>query len=476
MRPKLRLQGFSAWIATGVSHVEIYGVEESVDKKRISCYIPSREGQTFEIVWQRNKKSGRLHEELIGRGTVDGYRLLVDRLMVPVPEPEPPQQTPLYAFEGIESLRTVRPFVFSKLDITDGDSTVEDDAELDSLGSIRLSIWEPEHETVPKTIEDFERSHVAGPSELMEVPEAHTANGLIHRVGVGEEIVAWWPMPGIFGGNKTRGNVPIVEFIFYYRPIEVLQAKGFVLPSHVDHDVEMRESSMPPPLEGDRNVTSVSGPARPKRRATVRQSTSTHRKPFIKKESKSAVKILSLYDTETWEAKENELEKKLQQARIVKQKVAEILTLRGKADALEHELQPFNPSVPLDIKKEETDVGVGGTKVLAIHEAREKAILEQVARILTLRGEADDLECQLPLDIKKEETDLGVSIPKALDLAVHEAREKYLQEQLPKIQLAKLVAAEVKTLQEQMAKKNTLEHKSQPLNSRPRRTAKKKNM
>lgn len=45
MRPKLRLQGFSAWIATGVSHVEIYGVEESVDKKRISCYIPSREGQ-----------------------------------------------------------------------------------------------------------------------------------------------------------------------------------------------------------------------------------------------------------------------------------------------------------------------------------------------------------------------------------------------------------------------------------------------
>lgn len=52
--------------------------------------------------------------------------------------------------------------------------------------------------------------------------------------------------------------------------------------------------------------------------------------------------------------------------------------------------------------------------------------------IRSCQGEADDLECQLPLDIKKEETDLGVSIPKALDLAVHEAREKYLQVRVPR--------------------------------------------
>lgn len=49
---------------------------------------------------------------------------------------------------------------------------------------------------------------------------------------------------------------------------------------------------------------------------------------------------------------------------------------QGNADALERELQPLNLSVPLDIKKEETDVGVVGTKVLAIHEAREKVVLE----------------------------------------------------------------------------------------------------
>lgn len=86
----------------------------------------------------------------------------------------------------------------------DGDSTVEDDAELDSLGSIRLSIWEPEHETVPKTIEDFERSHVAGPSELMEVPEAHTANGLIHRVGCGSIMISRNQTHAILAGLEKR--------------------------------------------------------------------------------------------------------------------------------------------------------------------------------------------------------------------------------------------------------------------------------
>lgn len=53
-----------------------------------------------------------------------------------------------------------------------------------------------------------------------------------------------------------------------------------------------------------------------------------------------------------------------------------MIFFQGDADALERKLQPFNPGVPLDIKKEETDVGVGGTKVLEIREAREKAVLE----------------------------------------------------------------------------------------------------
>lgn len=71
--------------------------------------------------------------------------------------------------------------------------------------------------------------------------------------------------------------------------------------------------------------------------------------------------------------------------------------------------------------------------------------MQKVAGILTLRvsakqwrdsihfhlrsrqGEADKLERQLSLDIKKEEADVGAGIQKALDLAIHEAREKYLQ-------------------------------------------------
>lgn len=90
-------------------------------------------------------------------------------------------------------------------------------------------------------------------------------------------------------------------------PSEVLQAKGFILPPQVDHDVEMEESMMPPMLEGESDMSSVSGPAMQKRRATARKSTSIHCKPFIKEESKSAIEVSLLYDVEAWAAKESEL-------------------------------------------------------------------------------------------------------------------------------------------------------------------------
>lgn len=70
------------------------------------------------------------------------------------------------------------------------------------------------------------------------------------------------------------------------------------MPPQVDHDVEIEESSIPPPPEGRRAVSSASDPSGQNQCTTARQRT------LIKEESNT---IALLYDVATWEAKESEL-------------------------------------------------------------------------------------------------------------------------------------------------------------------------
>ncbi|KAI0061059.1 hypothetical protein BV25DRAFT_830896 [Artomyces pyxidatus] len=202
----LRLQGLEVCLISDGNEIPRYR-EEVLDERTISCYVPSKEGKEFQIIL------GASDVPLAWSIYMDGRRMegwagvpgVVGRITGS-------HTSPL----------EVRPFCFSRLQLTDDDAHLHQHrARLEKLGSIEVRVCRAQ----------FSHSRVLGDvapvPEIGIVPERAKKNGW-HCVSLGP--------PKQADLRSTRATVrlfddpeaPYAKFYFRYQPEELLQAKGIM--------------------------------------------------------------------------------------------------------------------------------------------------------------------------------------------------------------------------------------------------------
>ncbi|KAG7451413.1 uncharacterized protein BT62DRAFT_1071981 [Guyanagaster necrorhizus] len=203
---------FSAWVSIDGVEAEEYGV--TVDGTRVTCWIASEANKTFSLHWKDSVVSSPTR----GNPSIDGTTY-------------PPRYTDTlrrnHVFLGgvRDSDSSKRPFMFTKLNLTD------DDAYLDvvappSLGEIEVALYRVERRR--------SRNHrpplnniSQGADLTRRVYHEHNKKGIDHEASLGaprhiDSINRSQHKSYYF--TKPRDD-PIVTFRFKYRPLDVLQAQ-----------------------------------------------------------------------------------------------------------------------------------------------------------------------------------------------------------------------------------------------------------
>ncbi|KAF7376503.1 hypothetical protein MSAN_00066200 [Mycena sanguinolenta] len=202
---------FAAWVSIDGKETQEYGIEVSEDGKSVTCWIASELGKKFSVHWQnisyKGDVSGRIHMD----GTSCQSRILRGEKL--------PSATML---DGVVNGHSVKPFVFSSLELTDDESFL-DRASHQGLGLIELRI-------VPiritkKTQEIY--SHPF-PNAFSEVKvHERSKKAITQQITLAEpEFVA---IPYMRSRTEVIGP-DLIKFSFKYRPADILRANG-IMPS-----------------------------------------------------------------------------------------------------------------------------------------------------------------------------------------------------------------------------------------------------
>ncbi|KIK66874.1 hypothetical protein GYMLUDRAFT_69913 [Collybiopsis luxurians FD-317 M1] len=199
----LNLQDFTAWIEVDGAELPIYDVQEK--DKEAACWIPSEAGKEFSVKW--SSKHATL--SMCGDVRIDGQACAG----IAMQEGSPTRN---FAVSGVTtSATTQKPFVFSKLELTDDDEYLG--KAVADLGDIKLII----SRATFGTYEERYTTHVP----VGKVHEkAKKATG--HKIGLGVDKT----IPHTKQIQTTRLGV-VVTFTFKYRPIDMLRANGIAPPA-----------------------------------------------------------------------------------------------------------------------------------------------------------------------------------------------------------------------------------------------------
>ncbi|KAJ7267542.1 hypothetical protein B0H12DRAFT_114284 [Mycena haematopus] len=186
----LQCKGFAAWVSIDGTEAPEYGVEISEDQKSVTCWIPSELGKKFSVNWKNTSHNGDTRGRVFMDGTMCGGIMLGARDRTTATK------------RGIQdSQLTVRPFVFSSLELTD------DDAFLGSSLHQELGLIEIQIEPVqvmsggppPKTpilseIKVHERSKKAVTQQITATQTGRTR--VPHDAYIKGVLSAYWPGTG----------------------------------------------------------------------------------------------------------------------------------------------------------------------------------------------------------------------------------------------------------------------------------------
>ncbi|KAJ7782349.1 hypothetical protein DFH07DRAFT_790351 [Mycena maculata] len=193
--------GFSAWVSIEGVKAEEFDVQ-TVDKTT-TCWIPSEVGKRFSVHWSNLAVPGMTG----GRVLVDGNNCDGQILA----RAQRPTST---SMAGINEITSVRPFVFSSLDVADDDAVLESDSH-ERLGMIELEIWKV-------------KRNDADPSTWTGVPAPLPKS--VHersKKAVSQQISFCDPVPRQpVKVVSCRWTNRIVKFSFLYRPLDLLRANG----------------------------------------------------------------------------------------------------------------------------------------------------------------------------------------------------------------------------------------------------------
>ncbi|KAJ3843921.1 hypothetical protein F5878DRAFT_706499 [Lentinula raphanica] len=200
----LTFENFSAWIEVDGSELPLF--DASVNGREVSCWIPSEVGKAFVVKFA----TGRRRHSMSGKVYMDGKLFRGIGIFVGAPE--------TFTLSGsLTSSTTEQPFVFSNIELTDDDQYLNQ--ALAGLGDIKLVI---SHATLlgRSSQQTFSKRETTG--KVHEKSKKVTG----HKVGLGaERRVPYTPKM-----HATIHDV-IVNFVFRYRPLDLLRANGIAPPA-----------------------------------------------------------------------------------------------------------------------------------------------------------------------------------------------------------------------------------------------------
>ncbi|KAF8843791.1 hypothetical protein BDN67DRAFT_963980 [Paxillus ammoniavirescens] len=212
----LNLKEVSAWIEVDGQELEQYGVTQDLGKSEVTCWIATQAGQNFSVVYRDNMphREHSLASYLIFDGT--GVRGTVSCA---------PTATLCNANFAIPrtvvqndcslSATLARPFIFSKLELTDEDEYYDQASK--HLGDIQLLIYR-----VTRTGSDpHPDCNVVGQGKVHE----RCKKAVSHYVSYGQEMKT---KPTTVASVRYLDAAPLATFTFKYRDYSLLQANGIV--------------------------------------------------------------------------------------------------------------------------------------------------------------------------------------------------------------------------------------------------------
>ncbi|KAH7884270.1 hypothetical protein F5I97DRAFT_1888165 [Phlebopus sp. FC_14] len=202
----LQFKHFSAWIEVEGKELEQYGVEEDLEKNQVSCWIASQAGKTFSILIKHNSLQMQ-HNVLVATPTLDGTghggKFILDNGTTVLKD-------------TITSPTTVRPYMFSKLQLTDEDKYLNNQ-QAKHIGEIGLCVWRAEY-----TGGDTYLPHTRTLTE--EKVHERSKKAMSHCVGYGPETrIAKLLTPVHYPDLE-----PLATFMFKYREENILRANGII--------------------------------------------------------------------------------------------------------------------------------------------------------------------------------------------------------------------------------------------------------
>ncbi|KAJ7212927.1 hypothetical protein GGX14DRAFT_445667 [Mycena pura] len=197
---------FTAWVTIDGQEATEYGIETSEDQKTVTCWIASELGKTFSVHWRNasypHDTAGYVKMDGSSCGGIVLYRQSVPRTVEK---------------NGVSDGFTVRPFMFSSLELTDDDALLGSSSSYQDLGIIELMI-------VPVQVT---QRGVPGVNRSLAQLKIHerSKKAVTQQISLAESKIIPNPAPLVRARSAGPG---LVKFYFKYRPMDVLRANGIV--------------------------------------------------------------------------------------------------------------------------------------------------------------------------------------------------------------------------------------------------------
>ncbi|KAI0362101.1 hypothetical protein OH77DRAFT_1491573 [Trametes cingulata] len=234
----LELKGFSAHVCCNGAELQLFDMKQE-NENTVSCWIPSEVGQEFELHWTAATLDTKMRVDVY----IDG-RIATQSCYGAIPTS---------SLEGsvrgvYETSQSILPFKFSKLVLTDDDATLSHTDANHDLGSIKISLTRVAGFTLSE--KPYKRIGTVGTGPVHE----KTKKAGVHTVSLGDETLV---EPARFYNAVNVEKEPFANFIFRYRPIELLRANG-IAPPQSPRSAQKRKA--------DTDTQEGDGPSDPKRR------------------------------------------------------------------------------------------------------------------------------------------------------------------------------------------------------------------
>ncbi|KAJ7782350.1 hypothetical protein DFH07DRAFT_790352 [Mycena maculata] len=195
---------FAAWIEIEGKPAQEYNVEAHVNRRVVTCWIPSEVGKSFSVAW----RNAAIQIPTAGHVFVDGKEC--GGRVLNGPSGISARQ------DGVTDATTVRQFTFSSITLTDDDAFLGNTTNHEKLGLIEVNIY---------PIQVF--GYVPVMYSSMALPEIklheRAKTTVTQQVKLAEPKLLEVPQTAV--SHRFLGP-PLVTFAFRYRPLSILQASG----------------------------------------------------------------------------------------------------------------------------------------------------------------------------------------------------------------------------------------------------------